>query len=152
MPRASRLDLENALGKALVTQIFDDDNDGVIEDGAMQACLEYGDSEVDSFIYGQYSGQWPIASDLPALKFAAIDFCCAYAARRRPELARSLGSEPWKGCHGAAVEKMTRFLKGQQRLPAPAPAPANVTSVVKVGGAIQPDDLPDRVFDDMGDF
>lgn len=152
MSYGSQADLEHALGSNVVKSIFDDDLDGVIDGNAMTSCLAYGDAEVDSFLSTQYEGPFPLANPPAAVKYAAVDFCCAYAARRRPDLVRAMGEESWEVFRKAAVEKMTRFVKAQQRLPEASGAPANVTTVVKVGGVVKPDGLPDRVFDDMGDF
>jgi phage gp36-like protein len=152
MTYASQQDLEHALGSQVVKTIFDDDMDGVIDAGAMTSCLAYGDAEVDSFLSGQYEYTAPMSPVPAAVKYAAVDFCCAYAARRRPDLVRAMGEEPWTEFRKAALEKMTRFAKAQQRLPATAGVPANVTTTVKVSGVVEPDELPDRVFDDMGSF
>lgn len=152
MPYASQVDLEHALGATIVTSIFDDDQDGIPEAAAIASCLAYGDAEVDSFLSTQYDGPFPLATVPAAVKYAAVDFCCAYAARRRPDLVRAMGEESWEVFRKAAVEKMTRFVKAQQRLPASAGVAANTTTTVKIGGFLQPDELPDRTFDDMGDF
>lgn len=152
MTYASQQDLEHALGAQVVKSIFDDDHDNVIDAGAMASCLAYGDAEVDSFLSGQYDYTPPMSPAPAAVKYAAVDFCCAYATRRRPDLVRAMGEEPWTEFRKAAVEKMKNFVTARQRLPVSAGAPANVTTVVKVGGVVQPDELPDRTFDDMGDF
>lgn len=152
MSYASQSDLEHALGASIVQAIFDDNLDGAVDAGPMTSCLAYGDAEVDSFLSTQYEGPFPLETVPAAVKYAAVDFCCAYAARRRPDLVRAMGEESWEVFRKAAVEKMTRFVKAQQRLPVTSGAPANVTTLVKSGGVAQPDELPDRVFDDMGDF
>lgn len=152
MPYASQADLEHALGSQIVRSIFDDDHDGAVDGNAIVSCLAYGDAEVDSFLSGQYDYTAPMSPVPAAVKYAAVDFCCAYAARRRPDLVRAMGEEPWTTFRTAAIEKMTRFVKAQQRLPAASGAPANVTTVVKINGVVEPDELPDRTFDNMGDF
>lgn len=152
MSYASQADLEHALGSQIVKAIFDDDMDGVVDAGAMTSCLAYGDAEVDSFLSTQYEGPFPLAAPPAAVKYAAVDFCCAYAARRRPDLVRAMGEVSWESFRKAALEKMKNFVTAKQRLPEASGAPANVTTVVKVGGVVKPDGLPDRVFDDFGDF
>lgn len=151
MSYSTQLDLEHALGVNIVTSIFDDDMDGIVDPATMNSCLAYGDAEVDSFMSTQVPGPFPITPVPPALKYAAVDFCCAYAARRRPDLVRAMGEESWEVFRKAAIEKMTRFVKAQQRAPELA-ASSNTTTTVKVMGVAQPDELTDRVFDDMGDF
>lgn len=152
MSYASQSDLEHALGSQIVRSIFDDDHDGAVDGNAIASCLAYGDAEVDSFLSTQYAYAPPMSPVHSSVKYAAIDFCCAYAARRRPDLVRAMGEESWEVFRKAAIEKMTRFVKAQQRLPETAGVPANTTTVVKIGGVVQPDEYDDRTFDNMGDF
>jgi|GEM_PF-3694587 len=153
MPYISQQDLENALGASLVTAIFDDDNDGAPETAAITACLAYGDAECNSFLRGVYGASVPFTSPPDEVKFAALDFCCAYAARRRPELAHTLGANPFKDFYDAAVAKMKRYASVQQRLPATAGTPAGLGGVARPSPAcgVSGEERP-RVFDDMGEF
>jgi phage gp36-like protein len=150
MSYASQTDLEHALGLTIVKAIFDDNLDGTVDAAPMVSCLAYGDAEVDSFLSINYEGPLPLNPVPAAVKYAAVDWCCAYAARRRPDLVRAMGEVSWESFQKAALEKMVRFAKAQQRLP--AVVPTNATTVVKIGGIVQPDEIADRVFDDMGDF
>lgn len=153
MPYASQQDLENALGVATVTSIFDDDMDGKPDPGPLVACLESGDIEVNSAVRGVYpTANVPFDPVPPEIRLAATDFCVAYAARRRPDIVKAMGSEPWTTFMKAARQKITDFATAKLRLPAVSGTPANVTSVVKVGGVVKPDGCPDRTFDKMGDF
>lgn len=151
MSYASHADLDHALGASVVKTIFDDDLDGVADANAIVSCLAYADAEVDSFLSGVYPGPFPIANAPAAIKFAAVDFCCAYAARRRPDLVRAMGEEPWTTYRAAAIAKMENYVKARQRLPESAGAPANVGATVRIAGE-EPDGITDRVFDDMGTF
>lgn len=155
MTYASQQDLENALGAQIVTSIFDDDLDGNADAPAIAACLAYGDAEVDSFLSGIYPAgtTFPLSPVPAAVKFAAVDWCCAYATRRRPDLVRAMGEESWEAFRKAALEKMQRFAKSQQRLPvAETGTPKNVTAIARVGGVTQPGPCPPRMWDDPGDF
>lgn len=162
----TRADLENALGVNLVRAIYDDDNDGDPEPAALAACFEYASAECDSFLRGTYT--FPIDPIPSALKYAALDFACAYTARRRPELAHSLGSDPFKSFYDAAVAKMKRFDNSEQRFPPENGVPVNIDGFVgdstgtsngsgidglhQAGVDANGECLPARVFDKMGDF
>ncbi len=151
MAYTSQEDLENALGVQLVRAVYDDDNDGAVDAGPMAACLAYADAECDSFLRGAYNATFPITDVPAALQFAALDFACAYTARRRPELAHTLGSDPFKQFYDAAAAKMKRYVTYEQRLPATVGATeplATVTTATGLAATVE----PVRVFDDMGDF
>lgn len=149
----TQTDLENALGVQIVKAIFDDDNDGVADAAPVAACCAYGSAECDSFLRGQYAVSFPISPVPDELKFAAVDFGCAYAARRRPDLTRAMGEQPWTMFRQAAIEKMKQFAVSLQRLPPSVGTPANVGAQVRTGDAARPElPSPPRVFDDMGDF
>ena len=126
MAYIAQSDLENALGKSIVKAIFDDDGDGAPEPAAIAACCDYASSECDSFLRGQYGVTFPISSPPAELKFAAVDFACAYAARRRPDVVRAMGEKSWTDFREAAVEKMKRFAASLQRLPPTVATPSNV--------------------------
>jgi len=125
-PYSSQADLENALGTNTVKAIFDDNLDGVVDIAPMAACLDYGTAECDSFLRGNYDVTFPIDPVPNELRFAAVDFCCAYATRRRPDVTRAMGEEAWKTFREAAIEKMKRFASALQRLPPTTGTPANV--------------------------
>ncbi len=153
MSYCSQEDLENALGVNIILSAYDDDNDGEVDEGPLEACLEYGTAQCNSFLYGQYAGPYPIDPVPDELKFAAVDFCCAYTARRRAELGQSQRAESWKDFDQRAREQMERYVKSVQRLPASAGTPAGITGSVSTGtGVVDEDGRPVRVWDDMGDF
>lgn len=151
MTYSSQTDLENALGKNIVKGIFDDDQDGAADAAPMTACLAYGTAECDSFLRGVLDVTFPISPVPDELKFAAVDFCCAYATRRRPDVVRAMGEQPWTTFRDSAVEKMKRYAKSQQRLPDTVAVPANVGAEVRSGDASAPDVAP-RMWDDLGDY
>jgi len=151
MAYCSQQDLENAFGRALVVAIYDDNNDGVPETAAVAACLAYADAECNSFLRGTY--KLPITSVPDELKFAALDFACAYSARRRPELAHTLGSDPFKQFYDAAVSKMKRYDSSEQRLGTAAGEPTNIDGYIRSSyDETAASDAPARAFDDFGDY
>jgi len=159
VPYLEQADLENALGASIVASIFDDDHDGVADAEPLAACLLNGEVECEAFLSTVYDETKLEAwrTETPrALKFAAVDFACAYAARRRPDIVRAMGEEPWTAFRNAAEAKLTAFIKAQRRIveetPTAIATPANVGSTVRVGGAAVSPDCPVRVFDKMGDF
>lgn len=153
MPYSSQTDLENALGIFIVKTIFDDNQDQTVDDGPMTACLASGDAECNSFLRGTYDITFPITPVPDELKFAAVDFCCAYAVRRRPDVVRAMGEQPWTAFRDAAIEKMKRFASSLQRLPPSTGTPTNVGADVVTGDPANPDlPSPPRTFQNMGDF
>jgi phage gp36-like protein len=153
MPYCDQTDLENALGKQIVKAIFDDDMDGTADAAPLAACLAYGTAECDSFLAGTYDIELPVASVPDVLKFAAVDFCVAYATRRRPDVVKAMGAQPWTTFRDDALEKMKRFAKSIQRLPEDTGTPANVGAEVRSGDPEAPE-LPEqpRTWQDMGDY
>jgi phage gp36-like protein len=152
MAYSSQTDLENALGVNIVKAIFDDNLDGVVDVAPMAACLAYGDAECNSFLRGTYDATFPIDPVPDELKFAAVDFCCAYAARRRPDLTRAMGEAPWTTFREAAVEKMKLFIKSTQRLPPTVAVPSNVGAEIVAPIDTATNEVRARTFDDFGDF
>ncbi len=166
----TQADLENALGVQLVRAVYDDDNDGDPEPAALAACFAYATSECNSFLRGSYT--LPILALTDELMFAALDFACAYTARRRPELTHTLGVNAFKDFYDAAVAKMKRYDNAEQRLsPEAAGNPSNIDGYQNtptngdgsssgvdglhqagVDGLTNADGSPARVFDRMGDF
>ena len=153
MAYCTQQDLENALGVQLVRAVYDDDNDGEVDAAPIAACLEYATAECDSFLRGTYAVPFT-ATPFPAeLRYAALDFACAYTARRRPELAHTLGTDPFKQFYDAATAKMKRFDASEQRLPAASGTPDNIGGYVRSSYDDTADeDAPARSFDDMGDY
>lgn len=148
----TQADLENALGKFIVASVYDDDGDNVADAGPIASVLAYGTSEVKSFLRANHTDikvpdNAPIPDDL---KFAAVDFGCAYTARRRPDLTRAMGEAAWTTFRDAAVAKMKNYIAGVQRLSTAVTTPDNV------GGQdfdVEEDaELPAKRFDNMGDY
>jgi phage gp36-like protein len=127
MPYIVQADLENALGSHVVKTLFCDDNSEVVNVAALAACLAYASAQVDAFLAGNYAITLPIASPPDIVKFAAVDFACAYAVRRRPEIMSAMGAKSWTDFHDAALANMKLYSTGLARLPvATAASPANV--------------------------
>jgi len=117
MPYVSREDLENALGAELVRSIYDDDQDGSPQEGAVIACCAWASSAVDTFFRSlQEEIVLPLVTVPDEVRFIALEFAIAYTMRRRPELATTLGSKSWTDYRDSAVEQMKRYLDGLQTL------------------------------------
>ncbi len=115
----SQADLEDAMGVQIVLAVYDDDGDGVVDTRPMQACLRYARVECNSFLRGMYA---TIPFSDPAttpeeIRNAAIDFACAFTARRRPDLMRSMNERSWKDFYDAAIAKMKNYRSATQELP-----------------------------------
>lgn len=122
MAYITQQDLENAMGKAIVDAVFDDDADGVPEAAAIQACCDSATAECNSFIRTIHNKMQtppvlPLSTVPDEVKFAALDFGLAYAARRRPDMMRAMNEEGWKAFRDAGVSKMKSFVEGMQRFP-----------------------------------
>jgi phage gp36-like protein len=157
----SQADLEDALGLQIVRSAYDDDADGVADPRPIKACLDYATAECDSYLVGRYEGVFPITvkANVPAeLKFAAVDFACAYTARRRPDLMRAASEQPWTVFYESAMKKMERYRAAIERLPVTTGTPLNEGATVtaddaSVQEAIDAGDITTQQhWGDMGDF
>lgn len=126
MAYITQADLENALGVNVLQAIFDDDGDGVVDTKPITACLGYASAQVDAFLVGTYDITLPIASPPDVVKYAAVDFACAYATRRRPDVVRAMGEKSWSDFNDAAVANMKMFASALKRLPKATATPSNV--------------------------
>lgn len=128
MALVARADLDAALGLPTVKALFDDDQDGVPDDSPIAACCAYSEAEVLAFLAGTYDIVVIPDPPPPILVFAGVDFGCAYAYRRRPEVAAAMNAKSWTDFRTAAESKMKLFATAQQRImpPTAAGAPKNV--------------------------
>lgn len=136
----SRYDIEDAIGVQTVKAIFDEDASGQASSRALNSCRAYGTSECRSFLRANYpEGKLPMTEDdVPdELRFAALDFGCTYAMRRRPDLVRAMGEESWTTFLEAAIEKMKRYVAGLQRVPPTTGVPEHVSQAVTTGPEVE---------------
>lgn len=136
------------LGSA-APEIYDDDNDGELDQDAILLDIEAADGEVDSWALSIYD-----VADIPTadrlMRHAAMTFFVAFAYERHPEYVRS-------GKAGKLYERaeaiMQRLRKAERRLPDAAVPPANVGG--EVSATTDDPDFPcpaPQFFADMGDF
>lgn len=130
-------DLENALGVSTVKAIYDDDRDGTADTAAVAACIAYGSAQCDSFLRkiaatagGTSAATFPLSTVPDEVKFAALDFGIAYSIRRRPDIVKAMGEQPWTVFYEQAIEQMKRYISSVQMVSPTAMAHATV------GGAI----------------
>lgn len=154
MPYFTQTDLENALGVQVVKAIFDDDHDGTADAAPIAACIAYAAAECNSFLRGKYDITLPPATVPDELKFAAIDFGCAYAVRRRSDVTSSMGMEKWTTFQESAVAKMKRYAETLQMLPATTGTPSNVGATVGSPVSVTNADGDTRhsVWEDIGKY
>lgn len=154
MPYCSQADVENAMGKNVILAIYDDDMDGVVDTVPMEACLAFGTSECDSFLRGHYDIVFPISPVPDEVKFAAVDFCVAYSARRRPDITRAMSEMSWTEFMKSANDRMKRYVEAMKRLPPSTGTPTNVGGVVRAvaGGPSMLGSDRSQMWDDMGDW
>ncbi len=132
----TQTDLENAISVGAVKGAYDDDKDGTPDPGPIAACIAFGNAECNSFLRNVLvtgSGApltLPLVTVPDEVKFAALDFGIAYSIRRRPDIAKAMGEQPWTAFYDVAVAKMKRYCESIQRVP------PTVGTHATVGGAL----------------
>jgi hypothetical protein len=159
MPYFSQTDLENALSIPIVKAVYDDDRDGTADSGPIAACLAYGSALCDSFLrkVGIAPGGGVLTLPLTAVpdevKFAALDFGIAYTIRRRPDIVKASGEQPWTVFYEQAVEQMKRYCASQQMVSPTAMTHATSGGSLFAGATgASGSDLSGSRWLDMGDF
>lgn len=156
MPYFTQTDLENALSVQIVKGIFDDDRDGQADSAPVAACLAYGTAMCDSFLRkvglapGGGTLELPLDDPPDEVKFAAIDFGVAYAIRRRPDIVKASGEQPWTVFYEQAVEQMKRYVAAQQMVTPTAMTHATVGG--NIFGGPTGTCLPSPRWSNMSDF
>lgn len=157
----TQTDLENALSVSIVKAAFDDDRDGEAETAPIEACIAYGTALCDSFLrkVGKAPGGGTLVLPLPSppdeVKFAALDFGVAYAVRRRPDIAKAIGDQPWTVFYDQAVEQMKRYVSSLQMVTPTAMEHATVGGkLLSVGTGFDSRSAcpPQQRWGSMGDF
>jgi hypothetical protein len=152
----TQTDLENALSVPIVKAVYDDDRDGTVDAGPIAACIAYGTAQCDSFLrkVGNAPGggtlTLPMDSPPDEVKFAALDFGIAYSIRRRPDIVKASGEQPWTVFYEQAIEQMKRYVSSMQMVSATAMSHATVGGSI-FGGATGTD-LPSARWGCMSDF
>lgn len=150
----TQAELEGRLGTNTVAAILDDDNSGDADTAAVTRLLEDATSKVLGYAAAAgYDLAALRASPPNELKRLALDAAEVLAARRFPEVVR----RGWKDMMEVNELELVALRKGATQLDVAngtgiEPNATQRTSVRVAGGALEPDGLPDRVFDDMGDF
>lgn len=157
----TQTDLENALSAPVVRAIYDDDHSGEVDTSAIEACINYGSVQCDSYLRNVLmDGTTPIVLPLTSVpdevKFAAVDFGIAYSMRRRPDVVKAMGEQPWLTFMKDAREQMKNYCASIQRMPPETGTPVTVGGVI-----LNPDSDTDGAEEelptegrwvDMGDF
>lgn len=147
-PLILSIELVARLGSAVAVATFDDDNDGVADEGPMAAICADASSKVRGALRGVYDLALLDAETQHELKRIALDIAHAMAAMRRPDRIRA----DWPEMLKSANADLMNIRKGVTALDAePNPKAANQGGSVGSGILDDPEPLP-RVFDNMGDF
>ena len=138
-----------AMSPATVLAIFDDDNDGELDEDSLDRFIARGSAYGDSWVAGVYTGPFPLTTmPIPSmLAEVSLQYTLFFIYERHPEFTRTLGEnqdQRWKRAEGLG-EKLAKSVQRITEM-----TPGNVGSVVhaKAGST---DDCP-RIFDDMGRF
>ena len=152
----TQTDLENALSIPIVKGIYDDDRNGTADTAPIAACIAYGTAQCDSFLRkvglapGGGTLTLPLSPVPDEVKFAALDFGIAYSIRRRPDIVKATGEQPWTVFYEQANEQMKRYVSSMQMVSATAMTHATVGGSI-FGGATGTD-LPVSRWACMSDF
>lgn len=153
----TQTDLENALSIPTVKAAYDDDRDGVVDSAPIVACIAYGTAQCDSFLRkigvtpgGTSAIVLPLSTVPDEVKFAALDFGIAYTIRRRPDISKAMGEQPWTVFFDQAVEQMKRYVSSLQMVTATAMGHATVGG--SIFGGPTGTCLPEPRWGSMSDF
>ena len=153
----TQTDLENALSTSTVKAVYDDDRDGTVDAGPIAACIAYGTAQCDSFLRkigttpgGTSAIVLPLSTVPDEVKFASLDFGIAYTIRRRPDIVKASGEQPWTVFYEQAVEQMKRYVASMQMVSATAMSHATVGGSI-FGGATGTG-LPAPRWSNLSDF
>lgn len=143
-------DLESRLGREVVIQVFDDDNDGVPDAGAVDQLSADSDSFVEGYLRGVY--ELATVRDAPPnqVKRLSLDYAVAQCAKRRPEYVR----RDFGPLEAAVRQELSEIRSGKIRLDvigAPEPG-ANQGGEVWDGGDDYTEDTVKFFSGGMGDF
>lgn len=130
----TQAEVEYALTVPLVAAAYDDDQDGVVDEPALEAAIARASSMVDSWIAPVYAGPFPITQQpVPAMiRELTLQFVEALTYDRRPDLARITGSDVQQKRWDRANDMGKRLQSAVQRIPdnAAQPKPSNVGGIV----------------------
>ena len=152
----TQIDLENAMSVAIVKAVYDDDRSGAADAAPIAACIAYGTAQCDSFLrkVGNAPGGGtlvlPLTTVPDEVKFAALDFGIAYSIRRRPDVTKASGEQPWTVFYDQAIEQMKRYVSSLQMVSATAMSHATIGG--SIFGGPTGTDLPASRWNDMSDF
>lgn len=135
-----------AMSPAVVTAIFDDDSDSVIDEASVEEFIDRGSAMTDSVIAPVYSGPFPITQQpVPAMiKEHTLQWTLFFILERFPEFTRTLGQNQ-ENRYKQAVTLGERLQSAVLRIPdlTSQPKPANVGGIVRDDGK--------RIFIDSAD-
>ena len=135
MAYLTQTDLENRLSRAKVLAIYDDENDGTVNQAALDAVLQTASDLVDATIARSYTGTFPMATPPPVLaKEAAILYAQALSIERAPEFLAQYGDKHLFAMRGEADKLCERIATGLAKM---IDAPPPVASSVITGGVVQ---------------
>lgn len=135
MAYLTQTDLENRLSRAKVLAIYDDDNDGVVNQAALDAVLQTASDLVDGTIARSYTGTFPMASPPPVLaKEAAVLYAMALSIERAPEFLAQYGDKYLFAMRDQADKLCERIATAMTKM---VDAPPPVASSVISGGIVQ---------------
>lgn len=148
-----RADLENALGPKTVMAIFDDENDGTVNDGALVAVQVRSDSIVNSYIATVYPKlTLPLTSVPDTVKFASLEYGLIFARDRAVEYWSKQGEGEREFRLKEARKNMAELITATRVLyDSPEPKPATVGGFVTTSGPRTFVDGPNGE-DNLGDF
>jgi len=125
MAYLTQTDLENRLSRAKVLAIYDDENDGTVNQAALDAVLQTASDLVDATIARSFNGTLPVTGATPVMmKEAAVLYAMALSIERAPEFLAQYGDKYLFAMRDKAekiCEELATNLKKMVDAPPPTP-------------------------------
>jgi hypothetical protein len=144
-----------AMGESAVLTFFDDDNDGMPDEVALESVIEQASALTDAWISPVYAGPFPISqAPVPAMvRQLTLTYIKALAYERKPGYTRAVAEAGANAeAYWARADEMGERLQKAVLRITELPSPKTTTTVVRAGGAAVPAGDTTRVFDCMGSF
>ena len=145
----AKSELEARVSARVLTQVYDDDNDGYADEAAVNQLIRDASSYVLEFYYGNHATEVAAATIPTSLRRLALDAAHAYMCLRHPEYVRGNGIKMFERVDAELKRLREAITVVVQEPPHP---PANVGGTTGAIGDDPPDGAADGFFDNMGDF
>lgn len=128
-------DIETAVTRKLLLEIFDDTNAGVLDNTQVEFFINMGEAEVDSRLFGFYTMELTDAQDR-MVRLCALDYTIHFIYERHPEAVQQFGDAIGIDRYKRAEKRMDSIQSGLKRLTenTPSNGPLNMGGIVYDAG------------------